>query len=78
MSARGERSFIARVVRKSAVADGVVGLRLEDADGRDLPIWEPGAHVDLVIEREPRQYSLCGDVNDRAAYATSLTRSGKW
>src|ERR1700677_1653061 len=73
-AARGERSFIARVVRKSAVAGGGVGLRLEVADGGDLPIWEPGAHVDLVIEGEPRQYSLCGDVNDRAAYEIAVLR----
>ena len=44
------------------VAEGVVQLRLA---GRDLPRWEPGAHLDLVLPSGlVRQYSLCGDPAD--------------
>lgn len=45
-----------------AEADGVLTLALAPADGRPLPGWEPGAHVDLLIDDGvERQYSLCGE-----------------
>lgn len=59
------------------VAEGVVQLRLE---GRDLPRWEPGAHLDLVLPSGlVRQYSLCGDPADTSAYtvATRLVADGR-
>lgn len=41
-------------------SEGVVSLELEALEG-DLPAWEPGAHIDLVLrDGETRQYSLCG------------------
>lgn len=56
-------------------ADGVVSLRLVHADGRDLPSWKPGAHVDLILPSGLiRQYSLCGDVNDRKSYRLGVLR----
>ena len=37
-------------------------LDLGDPDAGDLPGWEPGAHVDLMLaDGLVRQYSLCGD-----------------
>ncbi|MFD4551712.1 PDR/VanB family oxidoreductase [Streptomyces sp. NPDC058466] len=52
------------------VADGVVQLRLE---GRDLPGWEPGAHLDLVLPSGlVRQYSLCGDPEDTSSYTVAV------
>ncbi|MFJ3301910.1 PDR/VanB family oxidoreductase [Streptomyces sp. NPDC086549] len=59
------------------VADGVVRLRLE---GRELPRWEPGAHLDLVLPSGlVRQYSLCGDPEDTSSYtvATRLVPDGR-
>ncbi len=51
-----------RLTAKTVVADGVVALTLEPADGGTLAPWTPGAHVDLVLPDAPtRQYSLCGD-----------------
>ena len=41
----------------------------------DLPAWEPGAHVDLVLDGVPaRQYSLCGDPADHHAYRLGVLR----
>ena len=37
------------VAAKTTVADGVVALDLVAANGRDLPPWEPGAHIDLIL-----------------------------
>jgi ferredoxin-NADP reductase len=65
------------VTRHERVAAGVAQLRLE---GRDLPGWEPGAHLDLVLPSGlVRQYSLCGDPADRSSYtvATRLVEDGR-
>jgi ferredoxin-NADP reductase len=65
------------VASRQEVADGVVQLRLE---GRDLPRWEPGAHLDLVLPSGlVRQYSLCGDPADTSSYtvATRLVADGR-
>lgn len=65
------------VASRTEVADGVVQLRLE---GRDLPRWEPGAHLDLVLPSGlVRQYSLCGDPADTSSYtvATRLVADGR-
>ncbi|WP_328633670.1 PDR/VanB family oxidoreductase [Streptomyces sp. NBC_00356] len=57
------------VTRHEQVADGVVQLRLE---GRDLPAWRPGAHLDLVLPSGlVRQYSLCGDPEDTSSYTVA-------
>lgn len=43
-------------------ADDVVALTLRDPEGRDLPAWDPGAHIDVDLGPGiVRQYSLCGD-----------------
>ncbi|MFI0963639.1 PDR/VanB family oxidoreductase [Streptomyces sp. NPDC021080] len=71
------RTLRLRVARHERVADGVVLLRLE---GADLPPWEPGAHLDLVLPSGlVRQYSLCGDPEDRSSYtvATRLVEDGR-
>ncbi|MGW3037347.1 PDR/VanB family oxidoreductase [Streptomyces sp. NPDC001178] len=65
------------VASRETVADGVVQLRLE---GRDLPRWDPGAHLDLVLPSGlVRQYSLCGDPEDTSSYtvATRLIEDGR-
>ncbi|WP_416962054.1 PDR/VanB family oxidoreductase [Streptomyces sp. Agncl-13] len=71
------RALRLRVAARETVADGVVQLRLE---GRDLPRWEPGAHIDLVLPSGlVRQYSLCGDPADTSSYtvATRLVEDGR-
>ncbi|WP_282794301.1 PDR/VanB family oxidoreductase [Streptomyces sp. CC224B] len=63
-----------RVARHERIADGVVRLRLE---GADLPAWEPGAHLDLVLPSgRVRQYSLCGDPADTSSYTVAVRRIG--
>jgi ferredoxin-NADP reductase len=64
-----------RVESKEAVADEVVLLTLVAADGAELPAWEPGAHVDLLLGADlVRQYSLCGDPDDRHRYRVAVLR----
>ena len=71
------RALKLRVAARETVAGGVVQLRLA---GRDLPRWEPGAHIDLVLPSGlVRQYSLCGNPADTSSYtvATRLVEDGR-
>ncbi|GHE66549.1 iron-sulfur protein [Streptomyces longispororuber] len=68
------RTLRLRVARHERIAEGVVRLRLE---GPDLPAWEPGAHLDLVLPSGlVRQYSLCGDPADTSSYTVAIRRIG--
>ncbi|MFE7853877.1 PDR/VanB family oxidoreductase [Streptomyces sp. NPDC057403] len=63
------------VGRREFAADGVLALTLRHPLGEDLPGWEPGAHVDVVLGPElERQYSLCGDPGDRSAWRIAVLR----
>jgi ferredoxin-NADP reductase/nitrite reductase/ring-hydroxylating ferredoxin subunit len=51
-----------RVERIEPVAEDVVAVVFAHPGGEELPVWEPGAHVDVGLGPEiVRQYSLCGD-----------------
>jgi ferredoxin-NADP reductase len=63
------------VAGRTVVADGVVSLRLEEVGGHELPEWEPGAHIDLMMPSGlVRQYSLCGDPADRRSWRVAVLR----
>jgi ferredoxin-NADP reductase len=69
-----------RVTRVTWEAQGVVGVRLSAPDGGALPPWEPGAHIDVRLPSGlTRQYSLCGDPQDRRHYeiAVRLEAAGR-
>ncbi|WP_040518270.1 PDR/VanB family oxidoreductase [Gordonia neofelifaecis] len=56
-------------------ADGVIAVRLEDQGGAALPDWQPGAHIDIHLGKGiVRQYSLCGDADDKTAYRIAVLR----
>jgi ferredoxin-NADP reductase len=61
------------VHRRHVAADGVVALDLKDPHGDDLPAWEPGAHIDLLLDEGlVRQYSLCGDPRDAKTWRVGV------
>ncbi|WP_405469031.1 PDR/VanB family oxidoreductase [Streptomyces canus] len=63
------------VDRRDAAADGVLALTLRHPLGEQLPQWEPGAHIDVVLGPGlERQYSLCGDPADRTAWRIAVLR----
>jgi ferredoxin-NADP reductase len=69
------REFEADLVvdRAEPVAADVVALTLRRSDGRDLPEWTPGAHIDLVLsDGLVRQYSLCGQPQDAGTYRIAV------
>ncbi|MFT4034243.1 MAG: PDR/VanB family oxidoreductase [Patulibacter sp.] len=68
-----ERTLIVRA-RDELVPD-IVEFQLVAADGAPLPLWQPGAHIDLVLDDATvRQYSLCGDPADRSSYVIAVLR----
>ena len=64
------------LVRSMTVeSDGVLSIELVDPQGRELPSWEPGAHLDVQLTAGmSRQYSLCGDPHDRLRYRIAVLR----
>ncbi|WP_338889345.1 PDR/VanB family oxidoreductase [Rhodococcus sovatensis] len=63
------------VTAKEVVSQGVVALTLTHPDGRRLPDWAPGAHIDLILPTGvTRQYSLCGDRWDPRSYRIGVLR----
>ncbi|MBC9724323.1 PDR/VanB family oxidoreductase [Streptomyces sp. TRM68367] len=63
------------VDRAQSAADGVRALTLRHPLGEELPAWEPGAHIDVVLGPDlERQYSLCGDPADRSAWRIAVLR----
>lgn len=64
-----------RVHSVDTVANGVVKLRLVSPDGRALPGWTPGAHIEVECSAGlSRNYSLCGDPAERAALEIAVLR----
>ena len=79
LDADGSELELALAVRcRTVVAEGVVELILVEPEGRELPEWSPGSHIDLLIpstradQTFTRQYSLCGLQADRHAYRIAV------
>ncbi|MES5818151.1 PDR/VanB family oxidoreductase [Streptomyces sp. RG80] len=63
------------VERRESAAEGVLALSLRHPLGEQLPAWEPGAHIDVVLGPGlERQYSLCGDPADRSVWRIAVLR----
>jgi ferredoxin-NADP reductase len=72
-----ERDLV--VVARSPLATGVVALDLAAPNCRDLPAWTAGSHIDIVLPVPgdaplERQYSLCGDPQDRTTWRIAVLR----
>lgn len=66
------------VVVQNAVqaADGILRLRLVSPDGKPLPRWSPGSHIDVECGDTglSRQYSLCGDPAETGVFEIAVLR----
>lgn len=62
------------VLGRESVANGVVRITLGGPDGRTLPEWEPGAHIDVHLGSVIRQYSLCSSPQERDRYQIAVLR----
>lgn len=55
------------------LAQDVLALELASSNGRPLPAWSPGDHIDLQLAPGvERQYSLCGDPHDRERWRVAV------
>ena len=67
-----------RVDKLSTEAEGVLAIELVSADGRPLPKWLPGAHIDILLaDGSARQYSLCGDPGDHMRWRVGILREAE-
>ena len=58
---------------KTVLAEDVVELKLKARS--TLPPWDPGSHIDLLLGPDlVRQYSLCGDPQDRRYLRVAVLR----
>jgi ferredoxin-NADP reductase len=65
----GETESELVVKRRAEPAEGVVVIDLVHPDGKDLPEWSAGAHIDLLLPGGmARQYSLCSSPSQRGLY----------
>jgi len=58
---------VARKVRICEIhseANEIISLTVEDPNGRKLPRWTPGSHLEVLIGDFVRKYSLCGAQED--------------
>ncbi|NKY51381.1 PDR/VanB family oxidoreductase [Nocardia vermiculata] len=63
------------VAGRQTIALDVVEFELRTPGGEELPPWEPGAHIDVITGTGiVRQYSLCGDPQDRTCYRIAVLR----
>ena len=69
-----ERTLHLVVAARHEAAQGVAAFDLRAPDGAALPAWQPGAHVDLVVDGFVRQYSLCGDPDDPGRWRVAVLR----
>ncbi|WP_341318369.1 cytochrome P450/oxidoreductase [Paraburkholderia sp. IMGN_8] len=54
----------------------IVRVKLASPDGRPLPRWTPGSHIDVECGNTgiSRQYSLCGDPDDAGSFEIAVLR----
>jgi hypothetical protein len=61
--------------KREEMAEGVAKYEFVAPDGGELPPFDAGAHVDVVIAPEyQRAYSLAGDPADRSRYVLGVLR----
>lgn len=74
--AYGDEQTVQLLVRQVRLeADDVVSVELAAPDGQVLPVWEPGAHIDVYLGSGlVRQYSLCGGSTDRTRFRIAVLR----
>ena len=63
------------VTQVTREAEDVRSFTLQRRDASPLPVWVPGAHLDVFLPSgRQRQYSLCGDPTDRSRYRIAVRR----
>lgn len=72
-SAHIEETIDVRVAKRTMETDRVMALEFEHPSDEDLPAWNPGAHIDVLVgDGSARQFSLCSDPADRRRYRVGI------
>jgi reductive dehalogenase len=67
--------FAVRLARRTEMTADIARFELEALDGGELPSFEAGAHIDVVVAPEYlRQFSLAGDPRDRHGWVLGVQR----
>ncbi|MEZ5657307.1 MAG: 4Fe-4S dicluster domain-containing protein [Burkholderiaceae bacterium] len=67
--------FPVTLVRREEMSGDIARYEFAAPDGGELPPFDPGAHIEVVIAPEYlRQYSLAGDPADRSRYVLGVLR----
>ncbi len=66
--------FATRVAVKREEAAGIYSYELVDPDGKELPAFEAGAHLDVKIGDKIRQFSLSNAPSERHRYLLGVQR----
>lgn len=67
-----------RVDSLERLPGGTVAIRLVSSNGRDLPAFTAGSHVDVRVSDEvTRQYSLCGAPDEIGCYRLGVLREAE-
>lgn len=64
----------ARVARKEETATGIFAFELVDPEGKELPPFDAGAHIDIKIGDKIRQFSLSNAPSERHRYVLGVQR----
>ncbi|MEP0962747.1 MAG: 2Fe-2S iron-sulfur cluster-binding protein [Roseobacter sp.] len=75
-TADGDSPVIQVVVSKAEImADGITKYEFKPVDGKPLPHWQAGAHLDIVVAPDfLRQYSLSSNPADRDHFQIAVLR----
>lgn len=64
-----------KVIKKTREAEDIVSFELASIDGKPLPPFSAGAHIDVQVAPElMRQYSLCNDPTESHRYQIAVLR----
>ncbi|RKT22174.1 vanillate O-demethylase ferredoxin subunit [Paraburkholderia sp. RAU2J] len=73
-----DSTMTVRVARRNMEADGIVSFELAGLDGRDLPAFDAGSHIDVHLPTgHVRQYSICSAPHERARYQIAVLREAQ-
>lgn len=66
---------LVRIARKTVEARDICSLELVDPDGKDLPAFSAGSHIDVRLDNGlVRQYSLCNKPGELHRYLIAVLR----
>lgn len=71
----GPARLLVRVRSITYEGEDINAYEVVDPEGRELPPFAPGSHIDLYFrDQRVRQYSLCGDPQERHHYVFAVQR----